>query len=193
MDRSLENLLDTLGPEPSRGRIVVLTSDHGEEFFEHGSFEHGHAFYQEVLAVPLAISGLHASGAETEDRVVSLLDVAPTILARAKVPVPEEMRGQDLTTPVSERVILSTNLLYPKAPGDHAFSVRKGSLKLISHDGYKLFDVVQDPYERRDLAKSRPEVVEELAKVSPQAIEPGAPVTLDSVGREAIRALGYVD
>ncbi len=68
-----------------RPLLWVLASDHGEEFFEHGGFEHGHTLYGELLRVPLAFGGLdlpeHASVAG-----MKLSDVGPTVLALCKLP-----------------------------------------------------------------------------------------------------------
>jgi hypothetical protein len=52
LDRSVGVLLDLVGPEA----ITVLVSDHGEELFEHGGFEHGHAFWEEITRIHAAIS-----------------------------------------------------------------------------------------------------------------------------------------
>jgi arylsulfatase A-like enzyme len=59
--------------------IVIFFSDHGEEFWEHGGFEHGHTLYDEVIRVPLVVRapGLAPSRVEAP---VSLLDLAPTVL-----------------------------------------------------------------------------------------------------------------
>ncbi|MDB4433184.1 sulfatase [bacterium] len=63
--------------------VVVLTSDHGEEFFEHGEFQHGKTLYEEVLHVPIAIryprSSRVAAGTRI-DRPVRTVDIAPTVL-----------------------------------------------------------------------------------------------------------------
>ncbi|MFT4624385.1 MAG: arylsulfatase A-like enzyme [Myxococcota bacterium] len=76
VDDQLLPLLTAAGPAAT----VALFSDHGEEFWDHGSFEHGHSFYDELLHVPLAIRspGLPAGRVEAP---VSLLDLAPTLLA----------------------------------------------------------------------------------------------------------------
>lgn len=61
--------------------MIVLTSDHGEEFYEHGSWEHGHALYDESLKVPLIVK--FPGAAFRGKRVggfVRLVDVMPTIL-----------------------------------------------------------------------------------------------------------------
>ncbi|MFN7973774.1 MAG: sulfatase [Acidobacteriota bacterium] len=67
------------------GARIVLTADHGEEFFEHGSFKHGQSLYDELLRVPLLVTG---SGAERIDRAVTLTVVAPMLLSAATEPHP---------------------------------------------------------------------------------------------------------
>jgi choline-sulfatase len=61
--------------------MVILLSDHGEEFGEHGAFDHGRTLHQEMLRVPLLVQYPNAqrAGTTVEDRV-SLLDVLPTVL-----------------------------------------------------------------------------------------------------------------
>ena len=80
VDQEVGRFLDELD---ERGRfddsMVVLTSDHGEELFEHGGFEHGHAMWTEVLQVPMIIWGPGVTPGR-EDEPVSLVDVAPTVL-----------------------------------------------------------------------------------------------------------------
>ena len=57
-DREIARLLTRLGESPRwRDALVILTSDHGEEFWEHGGFEHGHSLHDEILRVPLLIGG----------------------------------------------------------------------------------------------------------------------------------------
>ena len=59
--------------------LVIFTADHGEELFEHGGYQHGHALWQELLHVPLVVWG---PGIEPgrEPTPVSLVDIAPTVL-----------------------------------------------------------------------------------------------------------------
>ncbi len=75
VDDAIARLLTVAGPDA----LVVVFSDHGEEFFDHGDLEHGHTLYDELLRVPLIVSG----GGLAPRRVpepVSLLDVTPTVL-----------------------------------------------------------------------------------------------------------------
>ncbi|MGZ6989458.1 MAG: sulfatase-like hydrolase/transferase, partial [Thermoanaerobaculia bacterium] len=69
---------------------VVFTSDHGEEFCEHGGWKHGPTLFDEVLRVPLLLrprAGRNPPAART-DALVSLLDLLPTIEALSGLPIP---------------------------------------------------------------------------------------------------------
>ena len=65
--------------------VFIITSDHGEEFWEHGSTEHGHSLYNELLQVPLIIAG-SPIGPRRIAEPVSLIDVMPTLLDLAAIP-----------------------------------------------------------------------------------------------------------
>lgn len=90
VDDQIFRLLRTLGPDAT----VVLFSDHGEEFWEHDSFEHGHTFYEELLRVPLVIRSPHLPAGRVATPV-SLLDLTPTVLDLAGLPS-EVRQGKSL-------------------------------------------------------------------------------------------------
>ncbi|MCP4231757.1 MAG: sulfatase, partial [bacterium] len=75
--------------------LIIVTADHGEEFFEHGEFGHGKSHYNEVMAIPMIV---HAPNTEskTTKYPVSLLDVMPTVLSYAGINVPPQAKGRDL-------------------------------------------------------------------------------------------------
>ena len=95
-DTEVGRVLDHLAARGlDRSTLVVITSDHGEEFLDHGSWEHQKTLYEEVVRVPLAIRGPGVAP-RRERAQASLLDVAPTILAWAGVPVPAAVAGRSL-------------------------------------------------------------------------------------------------
>jgi choline-sulfatase len=87
-DQEARYVDDTIGPflahltrlGLSERSIVVITSDHGEEFGEHGSLGHGRTLHQEVLRVPLVIAAPGMLAPVEVTTPTSLLDVAPTVL-----------------------------------------------------------------------------------------------------------------
>ncbi|HBL25376.1 MAG TPA: hypothetical protein DD490_00905 [Acidobacteria bacterium] len=80
--------------------LIVVTGDHGEEFVEHGGFEHGRTLYEEALRVPLLVKYPGGRGAGTRsDEAVSLVDVAPTVLAVAGLVPGDALDGRLLPGP----------------------------------------------------------------------------------------------
>jgi arylsulfatase A-like enzyme len=168
--------------------LIVLTGDHGEEFQEHGGWWHGQTLYQEMLAVPLIVKfpGGDRAGTVVTDLTRSL-DIAPTILDVAGVPVPEAMVGRSLwsQTEVPTVVYAEEDL-----EGNVLHAVRSTSLKLILANADNprglppeaLFDLVADPGEQEDLSASQPgqadALRQSLRQIAIQAME-------QAVGSEA--------
>lgn len=74
--------------------LILVVSDHGEEFFEHGGFGHVHTLYRELLRVPLVVKFPNQVGAGTRAAGEwQHLDVAPTMLAALGIEVPPAMKG----------------------------------------------------------------------------------------------------
>lgn len=105
-DRSFGALLDKLKElDIYRDAAVVFTSDHGEEFFEHGSVGHGHSLYREQLHVPLVIKSSSLSPGKHEARI-QLTDLFPTLLETAGIPAPGHIDGISiLQLPSSARTL----------------------------------------------------------------------------------------
>lgn len=79
--------------------LIVLVSDHGEGLGEHGEEEHGILLYRESLQVPLLLKlPGQLRGGERVSAPAALIDIAPTLLSLAELPVPERMSGARLTT-----------------------------------------------------------------------------------------------
>ena len=179
--------------------LVMVTADHGEEFFDHGALEHGHTMYQELLRVPLLMWG-HGVRAGRHSEPVSLVDLMPTVLDAASIPLPEGVDGRSLWPLLSagadlaKRPLIAENSLY----GNQRRAIVEWPYKLIvdvEEPGASLYDLQRDPAEREDLAASRPEVAERLAAAlarRPSASGDGQPVELDAETKKELRALGYL-
>ena len=88
VDDVIGQLLNNLGSDLAN-TIVIVTADHGDEFGEHGRFEHL-TLYDEIIHVPLIIAGPGINGSTVVKRQVSLLDLAPTVVSLARI---ESVRG----------------------------------------------------------------------------------------------------
>ncbi|MCA9511778.1 MAG: sulfatase [Myxococcales bacterium] len=154
--------------------LVIVTADHGEEFFDHGQKGHKNNLYAETVHVPLFVKYPRGTGpaAGTRDaRLASLVDVAPTVLDVAGVPralrpdVPLDGRSL-LAPPDPARAIflelLSTWYLQRGSRVDvdveRFWAAMRGDEKLVVHEPRlgrprrELYDVAADPRETRDLA-----------------------------------------
>jgi arylsulfatase A-like enzyme len=154
-DQSFGTLLDSLRASGELDRtIVVFTSDHGEEFWEHGRFGHGFTLYEEVLHVPLVIRypQLPEPGLRVK-RAVRTVDVVPTLFSLLGLESPPAVAGRSLFEPAGEHpepVFATLDL-----EGARFHSLRQGRWKLLVNreTGEKtLFDLEQDPREREPLS-----------------------------------------
>lgn len=118
VDAAIGRALEAVGPDAT----VIVFSDHGEEFWDHDGFEHGHTFYDEVLRVPFVIRG-PSMPVGRFDHPVSLLDLTPTVLDLVDVSF-DDTQGRSL-------VPLATN---PAAEAN-AFAARPHAFGRPLYDG----------------------------------------------------------
>jgi arylsulfatase A-like enzyme len=146
-------LLDTLRETGLYDRtLVIVTSDHGEEFYEHGAWTHGADLYDESLKVPLLMKFPRSRFAGTRiDSIVRLTDIMPTILGEAGARVSDlGLDGRDLV-PLLEGRARRLEFLAELAVGrveSHipVKSINSGRMKLI----------LNQPYSPEDLAFTAP-------------------------------------
>ena len=190
--------------------LVVLAADHGEEFMEHGGFWHGTTLYEEQIHVPLLVKwpkGRAEAPPRVDDHLVRLIDIAPTLVARAGAEVPRSMQGTDLThAPASE----AERMAYAEEDheGNVLTAVRTPEWKLIEANAgnprglppVELFAIGADPKEKHNLEAEQAERVAELRRhaqaqrqlAASRAVEGGEQAKLSKEECERLRVLGYV-
>jgi arylsulfatase A-like enzyme len=139
--------------------IIVVAADHGESLGGHGEDAHGVFLYDETIRVPLLLKLPHGqlAGKHVKGRV-RLLDVAPTVLEAAGLPVPSQMQGQSLlrivkTNPDTDQPAYSRSDFPQQAFGWSALeSWRVGKYLYIRAPGPELYDLSTDPGATRNLA-----------------------------------------
>lgn len=194
MDRALGMLFDRLR---NMGRyddaLIVVTSDHGEEFGEHGMVGwHSHTLHRELLRVPLLLKLPRSlgGGARIETPVRSI-DIAPTILAAVGIDPPSSFAGLNLLEK-PERIEQQPAVSELDTAADVS-SVSLGQWKLYDGD---LYDLEADPWEQSPLEghSTRRHELEELAAelLNEFAARIGAPAELTDETLEQLEALGYV-
>jgi arylsulfatase A-like enzyme len=167
-DQQIGRLLEFIGTRPwSAETAIVLTSDHGEAFGEHGVVGHGRELWEPLVRVPLL---LHVPGAEPR-RIAqrrSLIDLAPTILDLLGGSPPEDgsLRGTSLVPDAfaAADAAIAARDVYIDMPSGPFNETRRAlvtgpgpGLKLISFrdERYALYDLAKDPDELDDLSANQ--------------------------------------
>jgi lipoteichoic acid synthase len=161
-DRSLGRLLDGLRARQLLDRtLVVVFSDHGQAFDQHpGNRVHSLYVYDENVRVPLVLRLPRLArepGGHRVKRIASVIDIGPTILDMAALPVQASVEGRSLLMP-EERMALFF------ADYDRAWlGLRDGCWKFlleVEANRSRLFDVCSDADEARDVARTDPRRVD---------------------------------
>lgn len=143
--------------------ILMIYADHGEEFWDHGGFEHGHTLFDELLHVPLIVKAPGVSASKI-DAPVSLLDVTPTILDLLGQPLPEGLDGQSLApllrgeAGAAERFAKRDLAFGRPLYGMERWGVLHDQMKWSTTEGREaLYDLRKDPRERSNLLIEDPD------------------------------------
>lgn len=211
-DIQFGRLIDLLRDEGLlESTVIVLVSDHGEEFLEHGHWAHGRTLYREQVSVPLVIR-LPTDNRlrRTVDHRVQHVDILPTILDALGREVPAEIDGRSLIPlmrgqPPAEEAVGRPVFSALRLDGVHVESVAYREYRLIrwnpgaDAEQLELFEVASDRAEMQDLASNRPAAAGYLASLLDElGRRPGPGYgavrhTLDDETEERLRALGYID
>lgn len=190
----------------TRNTLVIVTSDHGEEFLEHGSVLHGRTQYDEVLRVPLLVRGPGVPAGLRLSEPGSLIDVVPTILGLLGVSAPPGLDGEDLSRIWRDGsgAFLRDRFLFAEADWrnripDATRSVRYREFKLVydrSNGEARLFHLTHDPAETTDVRAEHPELARLLQARLEEFMQgevSGDPLPeLDPEEIEHLKALGYL-
>ena len=187
--------------------MLIFTSDHGEEFREHGKFKHGKTVYEEVLRVPLFIKvPAGAPGINQPARIernVNTAVIAPTILDILGFHVPDSMQVGSLFDGTDDENEYETLFFGSRMhTGNYAYAAIKGDRKFIAsaeelETGGQYYDLVADPGEEdplpldkdaEGLRSALADRVEENARLR-KFYSVGPP---GEISKDDFRALGYV-
>ncbi|MDJ0846768.1 MAG: sulfatase [Myxococcota bacterium] len=159
--------------------LLVVTADHGEELFEHGSVLHGFP-YDETARVPLVMRGPGLPRGRRVSGLVSLVDLAPTILGQLSLPVPPSVHGRDLAPLLAGNASVREALVVDGGRrGDRDFpshliadldgrrwsylatvreEIHGGEPRFTAQRPGELFALDRDPAQQIDLAAREPEL-----------------------------------
>jgi arylsulfatase A-like enzyme len=199
VDDALGRLLEWVASGDAGEALVVVVSDHGEEFWDHGTVLHSHTVYQELVHVPLLVSGMAQGrpGVVLEGTVRNL-DVTPTILDALDVDELDVHEGASLAPRVRGEG-------GPNLPAISEMKQWKAILEWpwklvvdVREPSFSLYRLDTDPGETRDVAGEHPDAVRALEAALVAASSRAAVRELSSEERtpeleERLRALGYIN
>ena len=179
--------------------VVLVTSDHGEAFGEHGRMGHNTTVYDEMLHVPfvLRVPEDFRLPAVDSESIASLADVTPTLLGLAGVEPRGRLYGQNLLAP---RVTAGRHVVSRSGGVRPFYAYRTERWKAIQGRGKgELYDLSVDPDERRDLYVENPATFACLDALLQLEVSGSGEASTETEGRElseeelrALRSLGYV-
>ncbi len=211
----LLRVLDETGR--SDDTLVLLTSDHGEEFLEHGGVHHGYTLFNEVIRVPLVLRYPPAipKGTVIDGRIVQSLDVVPTILDIAGIERPETMQGESLMPLIRDGEAAFREYALSETPFTDMKAVTRGKWKYIyslgtktlapverinQSRGARLYNLDEDPGELRDVSSENPEIARDLhsllLRLLPEAertrLVENQEIEMHEAVKEQLKSLGYL-
>jgi arylsulfatase A-like enzyme len=190
-DQSFGELIDHLKSQGLYEQsLIVVTSDHGEAFGEHGRWTHGYSLYDCETHVPLLVRPPGGVWGRRVSDPAQAIDVVPTVLSFSQAEPSGPLHGR--------------NLMEPSAEPAYSFwrdwkAVRTDRWKLIQEaDQVMLFDIQKDPNEQTNVADQEREVVRELVAAQKQRLssigdESARLRELSEQSIELLKAIGYVE
>ncbi|NHJ20047.1 MAG: hypothetical protein EAX91_03815 [Candidatus Lokiarchaeota archaeon] len=206
IDSYLSYLFKILSQKYQKNCLVIVTSDHGEAFFEHDKFFHQGIVYDELLRIPLFIVDIGKNTlVRRVNNTVQLIDIAPTILDYFGIPIPDSFQGSSLLPLLEggflERDDCVISETYQKdglmkrnsKNGFQLISIRKNQLKYIyneQNNAELLFDLKSDPEEKINLFNEENPQLTQLRNIRKSHLKE---VTLTTELSKISKAIGQVD
>jgi arylsulfatase A-like enzyme len=202
-----------------KNTMLVVTSDHGEEFMDHDMVTHGYALYDSLIHVPLLIKMPELSGKVVRrvSRLTELVDIMPTILDVLNIRFKGQMQGESLLALINKQEVKSKNIAFASfeigdAPKKR--SVRTDRWKYIIFDRNfseddEFYDLKEDSQEKRNMFGEGDEEILRLKSILSKHMreclrlyetkyskrrkaEDEYPEHLRKERLEVLRALGYI-
>ncbi len=160
VDANIGRLLDAFKEQSLyKSSLIILTSDHGEEFWDHDGFEHGHTLYNELIHVPLIVKLPGAHTGKIVEQEVTTQSLMPTVLEIVRIPNESEPATAESLVPLLtdnpgafvEEPLISTGLLYYENREGVIFKSSKYIESLVTGRA-ELYDLKTDPGEQNPLA-----------------------------------------
>ena len=201
--------------------LIIITSDHGEEFWEHGGTGHGFTLYEEQLKVPLIIKPPRNNKIQQNkpSSMVGVIDVTPTVLDYTSISPQPNFEGISLRPLIEKRNRLSRKLFAEASYFFNTMSVSDGSYKFINQQllppalfeprlllsnirslykfkDNELFNLKTDNLEKENLAKRNKKLETEMGELLVQhasSVRLNNTKEMDKKSVDQLKSLGYIN
>lgn len=193
--------------------LIIITSDHGEEFLDHGGVLHSQTQYQELVHIPLIMRGPGIPRSKRIKQAVSMVDVMPTVLSSFAISEPTSLDGLDLCPLWQKKGYqLPARYIFSEASKEkehpQKFNPKFDIKRAVRHPRYKLhydkltkgkklYDLQNDLQEKFDVASKHPQLVDSMLlqlkdfmSVSKKGIQL-PPLSPEEI--QKLKSLGYID
>jgi arylsulfatase A-like enzyme/Flp pilus assembly protein TadD len=201
-DQQLGRLFDAVARKgPAENTLIVILSDHGESFSEHGEYTHGVFLYDSTLRIAFLMAGGPIPGGVRAKQQARTIDLLPTVLELVGGKAPAGIQGTSLTPAFQGRDVATTysyaETLFPKLNMGWAElrSMRTPQWKYIRAPKPELYDLVQDPGETSNVISGHPAEAQDLeAKLIAitGTADKVAPAPMDPQTLRQLKSLGYL-
>ena len=192
--------------------MIIVTSDHGESMdeliaSEGYAFDHGEYLFDHQIRVPLLLHVPEMEGGKRISTAVTLLDVMPTILEQAGIPLPSSAHGASLLPLVNGKdrggslvLLQRRDFDFPPRPflAQRQYAIRDRNFKLLWNQKDNVTLLLRNDEEGEDISAGNPRLAQQLQQRlhqwlrSTEALSKGEKETVSPEEAEQIRALGYV-
>lgn len=198
-DHEIGRLISSVKETWGEDTIVIITADHGEEFYEHGQYSHN-TIHDEGIHVPLIID--NGGDSAVHDEIVGLLDISPTIAEYTGCDIPQNFYGHSLKS-LLENGQWDRDFVIGDYGGTNGipdrFFYRDHTWKYIRQDkSEEIYNIDSDPDEKNNLIDENPPVLDDIrskiADCEREIIETSGEISdveMDDVVVDRLEKLGY--
>ncbi len=131
--------------------LLIVTGDHGDEFWEHGSCGHGHNVHQELVRVPMLLRFPGVFPVKQSTAGFEGVDLLPTLAHLVGAKVPKEVQGRDMLPYMYSDGVYPSAVISAQGVGQHGLQLGNAKAIYSSEASIKIYNTEKDPFEKDDI------------------------------------------
>jgi membrane-anchored protein YejM (alkaline phosphatase superfamily) len=156
----------------SDNTILIITSDHGEDFLEHGLLFHANNLHRESISIPLFVFYPHIKTNTKEINYGRHVDIIPTILSLLDMPAPCNLDGINLLSDINKSNFSTVSWLFHNGQISICTEKYHYLKNMYFRDESELYNLEKDPFEQSDIKHSNKQVCDFFEEYIKKNVEP---------------------